>query len=626
MLIFDIETDGFIENVTKVHCIVAYDTETKETHIYRDGQEIGPMLRRMYAADVLCGHNILKYDLPVLKKLYGWYPHGKVLDTLILTKLAFPELGAKDDILIKQCKMPGKYRDAHKLEAWGFRLGVLKDEYEGDPNIEDPKLREQSKWDSWNQAMEDYCLQDVRVTYALVTRLQRENISEQAIELEHDTTRIISRQELNGFSFDEAGAYELLATLSKERLRLEEDLKARFGFWYAKDGKGTFTPKKDDAKRGYVKDATFTKVKAIYFNPGSRHHIAKVLIDRFGWKPTTYTPSGEPEVNEESLKAVRHPEAATLIRYLMVQKRLGQLAEGKQAWLKYLRDGRIHGSVNVIGTVTGRMSHANPNLGQVPATRSEYGNECRALFRARDDWSLVGIDADALELRVLAHFMALYDGGAYVKTVLEGDKKQGTDMHSVNCRAIGLDPQKVYRSSETGRDIAKTWFYAMIYGAGMEKLGMIISGERNKAKNIRIGKRSKDALIENLPAMGKLLKAISEKGKKVGFLKGLDGRKLFVRSAHSAPNTLFQSAGALVMKKALVILDNALRDAELIPGVDYEFCANVHDEWQIECKPELAEKVGSAGVWAIRAAGASFGFRCPLDGNFEVGRTWADTH
>ena len=630
MLVFDIETDGFIENVTQIHCLVILDTETGTYTRYNDVGFADPIevgLQRLADADELCGHNVLKYDLPVIRKLYPkWETKARVVDTLILTRLAFPELGAMDDKLIRLCKMPGKYRDAHKLEAWGFRLGVLKGEYDGDPSIEDLKLREATKWDAWNASMEDYCAQDVKVTEVLLTRMLRENTSPEAVALEHATTVIISRQELNGFPFDTEAAHALLATLQKERVALEDDLKARFGFWFARDGKVDFVPKKDNKKQGYTQGAALTKVKAVYFNPGSRHHIARVLTRYFGWKPTTFTPTGEPEVNEESLKVVHHPEATTLLRYLMVQKRLGQLAEGKQAWLNYVRDGRIHGNVNVLGTVTGRMSHSNPNLGQVPAVRSPFGVECRGLFHARKGWSLVGADADALELRVLAHFMAKFDGGDYVKVVLEGNKKLGTDMHSVNARAIGLDPTKVYRNSETGRDIAKTWFYAMIYGGGGEKLGMIITGERNKAKNIRIGRRSKNALIKNLPAMGKLLKAISDKGGKGGFLKGLDGRKLFVRSAHSAPNTLFQSAGAVVMKKALVILDNGLQAKGLTPGVNYEFCGNIHDEWQIECAPQVADTVGELAVEAIREAGVHFKFRCPLGGNFVVGRTWADTH
>ena len=607
MLIFDCETNGFYREVNVAHCLAIYDTESQQHFRFnsqRGDIEVG--LRMLQVADVICGHNVLKYDIPVLQKLFPWFaPEGKVLDTLIVARLAFPEIGEHDDKLIKLCKLPPKYRGAHKLEAWGFRLGVLKDEYTGG-------------FEAWSQEMDDYCLQDIRVTYALLQRLQRENVSEEAVELEHAVARIIARQEINGFHFDEKAAHALLVTLSKERLTLEEDLKQRFGFWFAPDGpmKGTFTPKKDDAKRGYVAGATMCKVKAVYFNPGSRQHIARVLTRQFGWRPTSFTPTGEPEVNEESLKAITHPEAASLLRFLMVEKRIGQLSEGKEAWLRHVVDGKVYGSVNTLGTVTGRMAHSHPNVAQVPAVRSDYGRECRELFHARPGFVLVGCDAAGLELRVLAAYMAPFDKGAYVKVVVEGKKEDGTEIHTVNRRALEID----------SRDDAKTWFYAFIYGAGDEKLGMIVTKLRNKSKNSRLGKMLRAKFLTNLPAMGRLITRIKEKAKAQGWLKGLDGRRLHIRSAHAAPNTLFQSAGAVAMKKALVILDNMLHESGLTPGVDYEFVANIHDEWQIECRPEVADEVGTTAVAAIRAAGTHFKLACPLDGEYRIGRTWADTH
>lgn len=607
MLIFDIETDGFYDVVTKVHCIAMKDTVSGTSMVFnqRDrGFEIERALALLEEVDCICGHNIIKYDIPVLKKLYPWFnPEGKVLDTLILARLAVPELGDLDSKLVKSGRLPAKHFGAHKLEAWGYRLGVLKGEFDG-------------PWDVWTQEMQDYNVQDVVVTEKLLEHLQQFPVSAMALAIEQDVARIISRQEINGICFDEKAALDLYATLSKERLALEDDLKARFGYWYAIDG--ALVPKADNKRHGYVKDAPLTKVKKVVFNPGSRHHIAKVLKERFGWRPTSFTPKGEPEVNEAALKGIKHPEAATLIQYLTVEKRIGQLAEGKEAWLKHVKpDGRIHGSVNTQGTVTGRMAHSFPNLAQVPAVYSPYGKECRSLFGARPGWKLVGIDAAGLEARCLAHFMAFYDGGAYAKVVVEGRKEDGTDIHTVNMKAIGID----------SRDDAKTWFYAFIYGAGDEKLGMIVTKVRNRAKNSKLGKALRASFLKNLAAMGRLIKAIKAKARKQKWLKGLDGRKLHVRSEHAAPNTLLQSAGAVVMKRALVLLDNTLQlDLGLKPGEDYEFVLNVHDEWQIECRPELADQVGQLAVQAIRDAGKLFGFRCPLDGEYRVGASWADTH
>jgi DNA polymerase I len=271
------------------------------------------------------------------------------------------------------------------------------------------------------------------------------------------------------------------------------------------------------------------------------------------------------------------------------------------------------------------MTHSKPNMGQVPSGKSEYGHECRECWIVAAGKKLVGADADALELRDLAGYMAIFDGGEYIKTVLEGDKSKGTDMHSVNCRALGMDPKQLIFGTETGRDVAKTWFYAFIYGSGDENLGYIVLrkwGAQAKKKGAALRK----SFLENLPAMGKLVDSVKRKAKTVGHLKGLDGRRLTVRSMHAALNTLLQSAGAIQMKKALCLLDDSLQALGLIPGTHYEFVANVHDEWQIEVDDDKAERVGRMAVEAIRAAGIYFNFRCPLDGAYDIGNNWAETH
>jgi hypothetical protein len=661
MLIFDIETNGLLDVLTKIHCLVIRNTETGEVLRCND-QGTGDLtielgLRYLMAAAAhgvkLVPHNGIGFDIPAIKKVYPWFdlPEESVLDTLVCSRLIYADLVDMDTRLARAGKLPGRLFKKHSLEAWGYRLGVHKGGYTewcAENGIEDP-------WAAWCPEMEDYCVQDTEVTLAILKFLKIEEYSAGAIELEHAVEWIIRRQERYGFCFNMTRAAALHVKLVAAKLEAESALRRVFPPFYLNDGE--FTPKRDLDRLGYTAGAPLTKVKLVDFNPGSRHHIAIALKRRYGWEPAEFTPSGEPKVDETVLGSLKYPEAQLLSAYLTIDKRLGQLAEGDEAVMKRVgADGRVHGAVNAMGTVTGRMSHFKPNVAQTPANYSPYGEEFRACYVAARGKVLVGADAAALELRDLAGYMARFDAGAYIKAVLDGNKKDGTDPHSVNARALGLDPLKEYFGTETGRDIAKTWFYAFIYGAGDEKLGSIIS-KRKGPQARAAGKRSKARFMQALPALSKLVEKVKANAKANKCLFGLDRRRLFVRSDHSALNTLLQSAGAVQMKVALVILDRALRgdtrpllvipsqcieavrdviqrelsgirpaDCWLIPGTDYEFVANVHDEWQIEVTEDLGHAVAKAAVEAIQQAGVATQFPCPLDGEAAVGHSWAETH
>jgi DNA polymerase I-like protein with 3'-5' exonuclease and polymerase domains len=345
------------------------------------------------------------------------------------------------------------------------------------------------------------------------------------------------------------------------------------------------------------------KTKAIPFNPGSRDQIAARLVD-LGWEPTERTPDGRIKIDESVLKKINHASARLLLEYLTVSKRLGQVAEGENGWIKVVRKGRIHGKVNTNGAVTGRCTHSLPNLAQVPASRATYGKECRQLFKAGDGYDLVGVDASGLELRCLAHYLALFDNGAYAKNLLEDD------IHTVNQKAAGLET----------RDQAKTFIYAFLYGAGDAKIGDIVGGTSKH------GAALKKRFLAQLPALARLKKAVETKVKRCGYLTGIDGRILPIRSEHSALNMLLQSAGAVAMKQALIKVHRDLTVLGWKHGNEFAFVANVHDEFQAEVLPEKSDLYGKMAVEAIRFAGDSLGFKCPLDGEYKVGRNWAETH
>lgn len=611
--VFDCETNGFLDVLDTVHSLVLKDLDTGDRISCSDNGGFTPVeegLRLLMEADEVIGHNIIKFDLHALQKVYPWFhvDPSKVRDTMVWGRLVYPKdvLKEWDFKLRKKDRIPGKLIGSFKLRAWGFRLNILKGDF-GDDH------EDQDAWTYWSPDMQDYCEQDVEVTYALLRKLEDKGFSQQSIDLEHRVAQIIDRQERYGWLFNMERAEALQRKLVARRAELQDELTKAFPpRWRSK---GEFTPKRSNKRMGYEEGVTFTKIELTPFNPGSRHHVAEWLRAMRGWKPTEYTPKGEPKVDESVLETLPFPEAQLLAEYFMVQKRLGQIAEGDKAWTLLVKDdGRLHGGVITNGAVTGRMTHLDPNVAQVPASGKPYGEECRACFVVPEGKKLVGCDADGLELRCLAGYMALYDSGAYIKVVLEGDKSQGTDMHSVNARALECD-----------RPTAKVWFYAFVYGAGDAKLGFIL-GAKNPTQAKKLGKQSRRKFLKNLPALGKLVEAVKGRVNQKGFLKGLDGRRLRIRSDHAALNTLLQSAGAIIMKEALVILDADLQAAGYVPGVNYEFVGNIHDEWQIEADEEIAEDVGRTARAAIQKAGETLSFKCPLDGDYKIGDSWANTH
>jgi DNA polymerase I-like protein with 3'-5' exonuclease and polymerase domains len=378
---------------------------------------------------------------------------------------------------------------------------------------------------------------------------------------------------------DEVAGITLLTTLQNKLAVIEAELQSIF-------------PAKT-IERISEKTGKPLKTKVEVFNPGSRKQIGERLIEK-GWKPSKYTETGQPIVDEGTLDGVDIPEAKAINEYLMLQKRVAQI----ESWLKAVgSDGRVHGKVITNGAVTGRMTHMSPNMAQVPNSGSPYGEDCRDLWIVEKGYKLVGIDAAGLELRMLAHYMK---DDAYTHEVVSGD------IHTANQKAAGLHT----------RNQAKTFIYAFLYGAGDAKIGQIVGAGAQEGKTL------KSRFLQNTPSLEKLREDVSKIAKNKGTLPGLDGRRVQVRSDHAALNTLLQSAGAIVMKQALVILNDELRRAK----INYKFVANVHDEWQIEVEEARAEEAGKLGVLAIERAGKELKMRCPLAGEYKVGNSWKETH
>jgi len=605
-LLFDIETDGLIPTATTIHSIVIYDTLTGQMLSASSQNGLIPKALDMLAeAPLIVGHNILGFDIPCLKKLVpGWKPKGHVFDTLNAVRLIYTNIKDHDWPLVRKGKLPAKLAGQHKLEAWGCRLGVQKDTF-----------GHTTDWKVWSPEMQTYCEQDVWVLKALYEHILAQDYSPEALALEMYFQEAITQQELEGMPFDVPGAGKLYAELAAHREELLIKLKTTFP---PKRVETVFVPKVNNRKLGYVKGVPFTKVKYVEFNPNSRAMIAERLIEKYGWEPAEFTATGDPTIDDDVLASLPWPEAKLLREYLDLSKILGMLAEGKAGWLKLVTPaGRIHGNVVTNGAVTGRCTHNSPNLAQIPR-RGELGHKCRALFKAEPGWVQVGADASGLELRMFGHYLGRYDGGAYIKVLLTGD------IHTHNQHAAGLPT----------RDDAKTFIYALIYGAGDMKLGSIVAPTASPRRQIAIGRQLRARFYAAIPALKRLVETVkhvlTEKGPngkpKRNHLIGVDGRKLHIRSTHSALNTLLQSAGAVLMKLATVILHWEAEKRGLVLGRDYVQIAHVHDEVQFLARPEKAEEVGKLMVRAIELAGLHFGFLCPTTGEYKVGSGWHETH
>ena len=595
--VFDLETNGLYDDVNEIFCIVIHDVNRNQTLSYGP-ESIDHALNLIRSADCLIGHNIVFYDIPVLRKLIPDFDfNGHVIDTLICTRLLWPKEKLYDLDENHYLNVPGGLRGSASLKAWGYRLSDNKIDFKD--------------FSEFSQEMLDYCIQDVNVTNKLFQIFQKQTIAESTLYLEHTFAQAIERQIRSGFPFDVDQCLDLVDGLELRREQIETKLKELFP---PIEHKEVFIPKVNNAKRGYIKGQPFEKIRIEEFNPGSRQQIVDRLKKKYNWIPRSTTEKGNPILNDDVLEKLPYPEAKPLSEYMLLNKRLGQIKDGKNAWLKLVTpDGYIHGDVITNGCITGRCSHRNPNTGQIPAVYSPYGKECRSLFHAPDGWTLMGSDAKALELRCLAGYLAIWDQGNYGNMVID----DSIDIHTYNQEQFGVPT----------RDISKRLLYAVLYGSGNVKAGSIVNPDEKDPERLKtLGRNAIQSFMSGVPALKKLKTSLAQTLTLRGHLIGLDRRPLYCRSDFKALNVLLQGAGAVIMKQVVINIHNALTSKGLRYGEDWHQHAMIHDEVQMSCRPELVGMIQPLVLQAYEDAGNFFQFRCKIEGDVKTGYNWSDTH
>lgn len=611
VLVFDTESDDLLIDASCIHCVCVEDLNSDRKWAF-DNQPAS--LKQAYelllTAARIVGHNVVMHDIPLLERLvgrrFGLPPLPKAIDTLLISRLMYPDK-VKNPI------------GGHSLEDWGYFLKCRKTQH--------------TDFSKFSPEMLAYCGNDTTVGKRIYLYQRPRMVAfKNAIRLEHEVAEIIGKQIQNGVEVNDARLASLQTEIASRRLTSLTKLQSIFPaktlemktpeyYFVTADPNIRFPTKKAARLAHYASNELSdgpNRRKILPFNPNSNTQVAEALMSK-GWSPKTKTATGAPQVDKKVLEGLTHiPEAAMLLEYSVLDKRRSQAEEWFKKRRVTARGVRIHGGVTTNGCVTGRMSHSKPNM-NVPKVGKPLGRECRACFGPRLAWKQVGCDAKGLEARMLANRMWKYDNGAYAKIVLTGD------IHTTNMAALGFSTDPNDPNFKANRDTTKTWYYAYSYGAGDGKLGSIIEPKSSLSRQKKVGAESRARFMRGMPAMAKLTAAIKAEAQK-GYLTGLDGRRLPVRSDHASLNTQLQSDGAIVMKVALVLTNASITQKHGPHGGKWAFMLNVHDEFQIECIPGIADDIGKIAAAAIEKAGVVLGIKVPLGGDYKVGNDWAECH
>lgn len=570
--VVDTETDALV-GYTKLWCIVFREVETDEVTIFRNVHDDNGPCRAFMDSCVrhYIGHNFINFDYDVIRHFLGFdIQPDAVLDTLVISKL-----------------LNYNRKGGHSLENWGDFYKMPKDPCDD--------------FTQWSPELEARCVQDTAINRRMWQDFSKYYLTKRwrdPILLELHSAFNCKLIKSNGFKINTTKLNNLFSQLNSRKQELDSSITSAF------PNLNVNSPKQrvDVLRAAGWKPVNKTKGHIAELRKGKEADQEK--LDKYavyGW--TT---------DEENLATLPEeaPEAAkSLTEALLVNSRLGDLTEWKTAVDPV--SGRIHPTINGIGSWTHRKSHQDPNSANIPALINRkgkpqpYGAEMRELWEACQGWKLVGTDAAGIQLRVFAHYV---NDPKLTKSIVEGKKEDGTDIHSINRGILG-DCCK-------GREPAKTYIYAKFLGAALPKIAEILSCSRPEAS------AADKRILEYYPGWARLKRSQIPADAKRGYFTGLDGRYVFVPSEHHVLAGYLQNGESVIMKLA-----NKLWVEELNKlGVPYRQVNDVHDEWQTETPPEFAKQVGEIQVQAIRDAGVILNLNCPLDGEYKIGDNWKETH
>jgi hypothetical protein len=656
----DIETDG-LDNCQTIwlHGGIEYTVkdgqlvrgERKHFEPFRGEQEKQKAIEWSRTVDLWVGHNFISFDGPTLNRLLApdLVPLERVVDTSIISRLL------RYDIPVpKGCK-----KGPHSLEALGLRIKHPKGNFD--------------KFDQWSEDMVTYWYDDLEIVAEYLEKWWvyiTDPDWKKSLRAEHDLQISLDQQQAYGFAFDTEKATELLSSVTERMAELESQIQEDYPPTLEVVKTLSYRLNKDGSEGVHIKKAreTYPMVQVdgtdflcydyVAFNPGSPKDRIEKLWEA-GWKPHEKTKTHQEfsrtkpghawgksvskmsqdfwdekknhfayygwtcsEENIATLPADAPQAARKLAQWLTLEGRRSSLVE----WLGQVKpDGRIHGKVFHIGAWTGRCSHSDPNTANISAVWPEkkdaktaveevkkaYDTQMRSCWTASKDCWLVGVDAEGIQLRILADYLwRHFDSPEYAEAIVRGRKEDETDIHNVNRRALGLN--------HVDRDDAKTFIYAWVLNAGIPKIASILHTTNGIASSSRDNfERSINGLRE---LKSQLLPYIAEQG----WFTGYDGRKVLVPNLHK---TL---AGILQNGEKVVMTHSRLRAAKLLraDGINFNYVGFIHDENQTEVmgSREEAEHVRTTQIQAIVDTGVELGFLCPLAGSGSIGRNWAETH